>query len=477
MSGFTGFAGLLYLDPGDPLSTEGFFFTSLNPQIIDRLLRVGAVTHRHDAHAAMANPVTAPVLTLTPTGGAIPADTAIYVAYTLLDADGGETAPVTLAPQTTASGYNAPLDVPVAVPDYTAGNLLANTYLYAATVTDGQGGETTIGAAAQVVVAPGYPHAQVDITGMTQLTNDASNNDVAAGWRLWRQVNGGPWYLIGTGVAANDAFTDSGVAGDCTVAPPDESTTNATNSFTVNVPSAGQPAGAVNFCLYASTDGSFTSPALLGVYPVAQYDTDLLFTDITTAPGEPPAQSRCLPGANLIDPDTDMIAWPWKRPVATEADLPTAGNSDGDMRVTLDTKILYAWDAPTATWKPGGGAVGPAGPAGPAGPVGPQGPPSGATVITADEATDPYQLALTDAGTLIEKDGGTIEIPANSTVAFPVNTVLQICQIGATAIAITGETGVTVDAPGGLTHTGGQWATIGLRQRALNEWVLSGKLG
>lgn len=50
-------------------------------------------------------------------------------------------------------------------------------------------------------------------------------------------------------------------------------------------------------------------------------------------------------------------------PVASVGDLPTSGNSAGDLRVTLDTDKLYVWDADTSTWLEigsgggGGGAV------------------------------------------------------------------------------------------------------------------------
>lgn len=40
----------------------------------------------------------------------------------------------------------------------------------------------------------------------------------------------------------------------------------------------------------------------------------------------------------------------WKSPVATEAALPTVGNTDGDARVALDTDKIYVWDATTSKW-------------------------------------------------------------------------------------------------------------------------------
>lgn len=40
----------------------------------------------------------------------------------------------------------------------------------------------------------------------------------------------------------------------------------------------------------------------------------------------------------------------WKAPVATEAALPTGGNTDSDSRVAKDSDIIFIWDATTSRW-------------------------------------------------------------------------------------------------------------------------------
>lgn len=40
----------------------------------------------------------------------------------------------------------------------------------------------------------------------------------------------------------------------------------------------------------------------------------------------------------------------FKDPVATEATLPTVGNTDGDVRVTLDSDFIWSWDSTTSRW-------------------------------------------------------------------------------------------------------------------------------
>lgn len=453
----TPFAGLERLAPGESLSTDGYAFQDFDRATIDRILRVGAVTHHHDAHAALANPATAPTATVG-TGGAIPSGLAISVAYTLLDADNGETLPSAATVVNTGSGYTNPFDAPDATVDYTAGGLLAGDYSYAVTVTDGAGGETAIGPAADVAIDPGHANAQVHLAGLTLATNDASSSDPAAGWRLWRVQGGGPWYLIGTGTAALDTFVDNGVPGDCTIAPPFSSTTRGASSLTVTIPSPGLPAVS-SFNIYVSIDGSFTSPALLGNFPVTSFDIPQVIADLgTIRSGAPPAANTALPGAVQINPDTDIVNWYWKAPVDSVVDLPTVGNNDGDARITRDTDMIWVWSEAEFIWT--------------------QWNPGRATLASSTQPTD-YTLALLDAGTVVEftdATAATLTIAPNAVVGFPVGTVVEVFQYGAGVIGVAGATGVTVRSNGALVHTAGQYATISLRQREIDEWVLSGDL-
>ena len=45
----------------------------------------------------------------------------------------------------------------------------------------------------------------------------------------------------------------------------------------------------------------------------------------------------------------------WKDPVPTALDLPTIGNQPGDVRVTLDTDIIYVWSGSMWVAEGGGG--------------------------------------------------------------------------------------------------------------------------
>jgi len=97
------------------------------------------------------------------------------------------------------------------------------------------------------------------------------------------------------------------------------------------------------------------------------------------------------------------------------------------------------------------------------------------TVHTAD-----HTLVIGDRTAVVEMNvatANTVTVPPNSSVAFPVGTLVEVCQVGAGATTITEGSGVTVQTPDGLTLTlRGQWSTVSLRQRATDEWVVSGDL-
>lgn len=505
----TPFAGLeVLLGRQDPLSSDAYYFTAVNPLLIDALLRIGAVTHRHDAHAPLADPTDAPVLAANPAGGNIPGGLTLHLCYTLLDADGGETLPVPATSIVTPSGFATPTTAPtvaqIAVPPGDKA-LLKGSYSYGVTVTDGTGGETKMSP-----VATTYGQDAFQISGLSALTNAASNGNPMAGWRLWRQTNGGALYLVASGTHAIDGFIDDGnVIGDCTVAPPQLGTTATTNQLEVTVPNT-QPVGTAQFAIYVSINGAFNSPCRLGgPYPAADLGTVKTFSHLLVQPGAPPPVSRSYPGAAKIDPDTEMLNFPWKRPVASSAALPAVGNTDGDIRIALDTHIPWVWEAGSGTW-----VILPVPDVDPSDTDSFKGTvattaalpsvgntdgdvwlvrdtyqlwtwESGAAVwvpLTEEAANHQaaaYQLVLTDAGRTVEYDnaaGGAITVPPHATVAFPVGSVVKVLQFGAGQAAITAGAGVTIHSKGGLVNTSAQYAEVKLRQRAVDEWVLTGDL-
>lgn len=102
--------------------------------------------------------------------------------------------------------------------------------------------------------------------------------------------------------------------------------------------------------------------------------------------------------------------------------------------------------------------------------------PTLATVAGNTQTGTSYTLVLADAGRAVEMDSAganTLTIPTNAAVAFPVGTVVEVLQLGAGATTIAAASGVTLRAPSGATLAG-QYATVSLRKRGANEWVLAG---
>lgn len=89
-----------------------------------------------------------------------------------------------------------------------------------------------------------------------------------------------------------------------------------------------------------------------------------------------------------------------------------------------------------------------------------------------------YTLALTDAHKLVTFSASastTLTIPTNSSVAFDIGDQVNILQLGAGQITISGA-GVTIRSEGSKTKTRGQYALATLIKIGTDEWVLIGNL-
>lgn len=334
------FAGLTVLEPEEPFSTDDYSFQAQNPEVTDRLLEVGAVTHRHDAHTKLADPLVAPSAAVT-ASGTIPADSVFEFAYTLIDADRGETLESPEATIATGPAILEPEEPVVLLADYSSGFLRPDTYYYGLVYTDGAGGETELGAIATVDVDPGYASASVLISGLASGMALAS----AAGWRLYRARGGEQFTLLAAG--GGDTLTDDGtLCPDCTDTPVLVNTTQRNQGLRITIPPL--PSGATEWRLYGTTlEGQWDTFSLLAS-GVASGIVDL--PSYVPEYGRPPSRSLALRGAAKINPDTDMLDFPWKRPVASAGALPASGNVDGDVRETLDTHHLWGWDEDDEEW-------------------------------------------------------------------------------------------------------------------------------
>ena len=97
------------------------------------------------------------------------------------------------------------------------------------------------------------------------------------------------------------------------------------------------------------------------------------------------------------------------------------------------------------------------------------------------EVTDSYNLStggLTLRDSIIEiskATGVTLTIPLNATTAFPVGTSIDVLQVGAGQVTVSGTAGVTLNyTPGNKLRT--QWSSATLFKRGTDTWVLMGDL-
>lgn len=333
------FAGLTVLDEDEPLNAGGGTFTGSDRLTIDRALELGVLTHRHDARDPLDNP-TAPFLgaSAVASGGTIDAGEAFGVGYTLEDDQSGETLLGPTITLSTQSPLDPPLATPVASASYDTGSLPVDTYYYAISHVDGEGGETAVGPAVGAEREPGYANAHITLTGLSGELAAAS----AAGWRLYRAVGGGDLNYLASG--AVDSYDDDGSASancDFTPLADDQNTTNGNSSLLIALPSAGAPVSDSSFInLYISPDGTFVGDSLIEQYPVASAGQTVLLREVNLLEGEPPDVNTAWGGASKIDPDTEILDWHWKRPVAGEYAL---GSGElGDVRLNTGNGVQYA---------------------------------------------------------------------------------------------------------------------------------------
>jgi hypothetical protein len=343
----TTFAGLTILEPGEGLDTDNGAFIDRDRETIDHFLRLGAKLHRHNGLAGLENPQQAASGLVIASGGTIASNLTISLGYTLEDASGGETMLSPLAVVSTASPMNIPAAAPSAAIDYTGGSLLVDTYYYATTWIDGDGGETPSGPAVSVERAPGFASGQVKLSNLSYGMAAAG----AVGWRLFRAKGGGTYDLLTTGGLAQDTFTDDGLTGvDCDIHPPTDSqnTTNQVSTLEVKLPPAdANMAKATNINLYASLTGDFSEGSSLAQFPIASAGKSTTFAALNLADVTPPDVNLSIGGASLIDPDTELLDWPWRRSVAASALL--GSGLVGNVKLTRNDGQLWAVLAPKAS--------------------------------------------------------------------------------------------------------------------------------
>lgn len=97
-------------------------------------------------------------------------------------------------------------------------------------------------------------------------------------------------------------------------------------------------------------------------------------------------------------------------------------------------------------------------------------------VLNAQTGTT-YTLALSDKNKLVTLSNAsaiTVTVPLNSSVAFPTGSQVNMQQIGAGQVTVSGASGVTVNGTG--TKLRAQWSAATLIKTATDTWSLVGDI-
>jgi hypothetical protein len=355
------FAGLTVLEPGEGLDTDSGAFAGRDRETVDHLLEVGAKTHRHTGLNGLSSPAAALGAAVVASGGTIGADLAVSLGYTLEDNAGGETMLSPVASVSTQPPLEGPQAAPSAAFDSGGGSLMVNTYFYGVTFTDGEGGETPLGPTINVERPPGFASGRVDLSQLNFGLVAAG----AKGWRLYRATGGGTFNLLATGSSGEATFVDDGSKSvECSVHPPagEQNTTLGINTLLVTLPASGALGSATFINLYASISGDFGGGSFLQQFPVASAGHVVAFSKLELTAISPPSVNLSIGGAHQIDPDTELLDWHWKRPVANVGALP-ASAEEGDTRMVSSFSSPTAYVFHNGKWEPwqagGSGTTGP----------------------------------------------------------------------------------------------------------------------
>jgi hypothetical protein len=91
--------------------------------------------------------------------------------------------------------------------------------------------------------------------------------------------------------------------------------------------------------------------------------------------------------------------------------------------------------------------------------------------------TTSHILVLADSEVPVEMNSSSansVTVPLHSAVPFPVGSVIEVVQTDVGITSIVSDGGVSVRSRGDLFTLAGQWATVSLRQRGINDWILAG---
>ena len=235
-AGTTQFYGLTKLDPGEAFSTNDQAFTRADRDAMDRLL-YQAITHAHTGTAVdVSDPDTALEVTLSTTGGNIPAGTTVRYKYAWVDAYGAESAASPEVTVNTPAAVGIP-NAPAITLTASGGSLLQGNYFYRLSAyVDANTNETQAGDGIYTTI----PSGTANILTLTLPTLPYG----ADGFNVYRRAPGETAYSylasIDMTVATppSEYEDDGSVSPNCNRVPSNVNTTNSSNSVDITLPGA-----------------------------------------------------------------------------------------------------------------------------------------------------------------------------------------------------------------------------------------------
>lgn len=236
MVGTTDHYGLSQIGGGDTFQADGYKYTYADRQTIDNLLWLGAEGHKHTGEAgSIVEPDTGPLLTLSTTGGTIPAGTRVYYKYTYVNSRGEESIASPESYVDTPSPIAEP-SAPTLSYSTTGGVLSGGNYFYVLSAY------VNASISESKALNPAFISIPATtVTNVVELTFPSLPSG-ATGYNIYRRAPGQAKYYFLASVDLNVAtppttYVDDGsVEEDCDRGLPRFNTTNATNSITIELP-------------------------------------------------------------------------------------------------------------------------------------------------------------------------------------------------------------------------------------------------
>ena len=100
-------------------------------------------------------------------------------------------------------------------------------------------------------------------------------------------------------------------------------------------------------------------------------------------------------------------------------------------------------------------------------------------VLGSSVQTGSYVLTAADLGTVVEVNSAgaaSVTVPPSSQTPFPLGAVIWVAALGVGVVSLVAGGGVTLLSAGNHVNISAQFCEVKLRQRSLNNWLLTGSL-